>query len=257
MANFPTIVCSETASDPRVTGTATRMITFEPEIPNPGALMWNDVTLVGPKGSWSGTGYGVMAADGSIRNLEVMAGSGAYRGLVYSIAGTVGANGAGSWSGMIQAGRMPPDFSSGAAPSSAPRATQPSATTPVSSNAAESTDSIARQWIAALQAKDLEAMAALWAADGVWDDGATGEKFTGGPRAETWGWAQVLPTVIQVKGATVLALGDGAAVVTYTLYGPNPAHSTPIDVPLVVVLLMKDGLIAKETVYYNPKLAYG
>ena len=100
-------------------------------------------------------------------------------------------------------------------------------------------------------------MAALWAADGVWEDGATGEAFTGGPRAEKWGWTQVLPMVIEVKDASVLALGDDAAVVTYTLYGPNPGHSSPIDVPLVGVLHMKDGLILKETVYYNPKLAYG
>jgi hypothetical protein len=100
-------------------------------------------------------------------------------------------------------------------------------------------------------------MAALFAADGVWADGATGETFSGGPQAETLGWGVALRMVISVDDAAVLALGDGVAVVAFTLHGPTPAHSTAIDVPMIAVLNVKDARITREAIYYNPKLAYG
>ena len=134
----------------------------------------------------------------------------------------------------------------GASPSAA------AATT--SANAAEAT---ARQWLTALQAKDLDAMAALFAPEATWEDGATGETFTGGPQAERSGWSQALGMTIAANDAKVLALGDGVAVLAYTLHGPTPAHSSPIDVPFVAVLHIKDARITQETIYYNPKLAYG
>ena len=40
------------------------------------------------------------------------------------------------------------------------------------------------------------------------------------------------------------------------LHGPTPAHSTAIDVPIIAVLNVKDTRITRETIYYNPKLAY-
>jgi ketosteroid isomerase-like protein len=100
-------------------------------------------------------------------------------------------------------------------------------------------------------------MAALWAPDGVWEDGATGESFTGGPQAERSGSAEALAMMIAIKDASVLALGDGVAVLAYTFYGPTPAQSSPIDLPMITVLHVKDARITRETVYYNPKLAYG
>jgi len=108
MTAYPVIVCTEQTSDPRVSGTATRTIVLEPEIPDQGALMWNDITLTGPDGTWTGEGYGVMAQDGTIRNVEIMAGSGAYEGLVYSTGGVVGANGDAIYAGLIQQGSLPP-----------------------------------------------------------------------------------------------------------------------------------------------------
>ncbi len=142
---------------------------------------------------------------------------------------------------------------SSAAPSQAPA----SPTGMVAATPADAADATARQWLTALQAKDLDAMAALWAPDGVWEDGATGENFTGGPQAERSGWAGPLGMVIAVNDAAVLALGDGVAVVAYTLHGPTPAHTSPIDVPFITVLHVKDARIIQETIYYNPKLAYG
>jgi ketosteroid isomerase-like protein len=141
--------------------------------------------------------------------------------------------------------------------SAAPSRVPASPTTPVAATAANAADTIARQWLTAMQAKGLDAMAALWAPDGVWEDGATGETFTGGPQAERSGSAEALGMMIAAKGASVLALGDGVAVLAYTFHGPTPAHSSPIDVPMITVLHVKDARIIRETVYYNPKLAYG
>jgi hypothetical protein len=119
---FPVITCTEVASDPRVNGTATRTITLEPPTADQGALMWNDVTLTGPEGTWTGEGYGVMLPDGTIRNVEIMSGSGAYQGLVYATAGTVGPDGSATYGGLIQEGSLPPGFpvASAAMPSPAP-----------------------------------------------------------------------------------------------------------------------------------------
>jgi hypothetical protein len=69
----------------------------------------------------------------------------------------------------------------------------------------------------------------LFAPDGVWEDGATGES----PRRHR-------AEVLRLKG----------------LHGPTPAHSTAIDVPIIAVLNVKDTRITRETIYYNPKLAY-
>jgi len=141
--------------------------------------------------------------------------------------------------------------------SAAPSRVPASPTTTVAATAANAADTIARQWLTAVQAKDLDAMAALWAPDGVWEDGATGETFTGGPQAERSGSAEALGMMIAAKDASVLALGDGVAVLAYTFHGPTPARSSPIDVPMITVLRVKDARIIRETVYYNPKLAYG
>jgi hypothetical protein len=108
--DYPVIRCTERASDPRVSGSATRAITLEPPSPDQGALMWNDVIITGPEGTWTGTGYGVMGKDSVIHNLEIMSGSGAYQGLVYSTWGTVSADGNATYAGLIQEGTLPPGF---------------------------------------------------------------------------------------------------------------------------------------------------
>ena len=146
---------------------------------------------------------------------------------------------------------------SACASSAAPSPVPASPTTTVAATAANAADTIDRQWLTALQAKDLSAMTALWAPDGVWEDGATGESFTGGPQAERSGWAEALGMMIAAKDASVLALGDGVAVLAYTFHGPTPAHSSPIDVPFITVLHINDARITRETIYYNPKLALG
>jgi len=149
------------------------------------------------------------------------------------------------------------EATAGCVSSAAPSLPQASPTTTPAATPANTADTIAREWLTAVQAKDLDAMAALWAPDGVWEDGATGETFKGGPQAERSGSAQALGMLIALKDASVLALGDEVAVLAYTFYGRTPAHSSPIDVPFITVLYVKDGQITRETVYYNPRLAYG
>ena len=130
-----------------------------------------------------------------------------------------------------------------------------SAASPAQANPAQAT---AQQWLTALTAKNLSAMKALFTPDGTVEDGATGDKASGGPQAEDLGWGEVLATVQTVKDARILGLGDGVAIVAYTLHSTPPASpSTPIDVPMVGVLHVRDGHISAETIYYNPKVVFG
>jgi hypothetical protein len=117
---YPIIRCTEWASDPRVSGTATRTATLEPEASDQGALMWNDVTLVGPEGTWTGAGYGVMESDGTIHDVEIMSGSGTYEGLVYSTWGVIDPNGDATYAGIVQPGVLPPGFPVGQAAAPSP-----------------------------------------------------------------------------------------------------------------------------------------
>ena len=129
------------------------------------------------------------------------------------------------------------------------------AASPAQANPAQAT---AQQWLTALTAKNLSAMKALFTPDGTWLDGATGEKASGGPQAEDFGWADVFTMVQAVKDARILGLGDGVAIVGYTLHGTTPSSpNSPTDVPFVTVLHVRDGHISAEAVYYNPKVVYG
>jgi ketosteroid isomerase-like protein len=121
--------------------------------------------------------------------------------------------------------------------------------------AANPAQATAQQWLTALTAKNLSAMKALFTSDGTVADGATGETFSGGPQAEESGWGMVLPAIQTVKDARILGLGDGVAIVAYTLHGTPPSSpNTPIDTPFVDVLHVRDGHISAETIYYNPSI---
>jgi ketosteroid isomerase-like protein len=160
------------------------------------------------------------------------------------------------WAGRFLIGAVVVSVLGGCQSSAAPSASLASPTATISAAHASEAD-VGRQWLEALQAKDVDAMAALWAPDGVWQDGATGETFSGGPQAEHAGSDVATSMMIAANDASVLALGDGVAVVAYTFHGPTPASSSPIDVPMITVLRIKDGKITGETIYYNPRLAYG
>ena len=123
LSAFPTIGCFEQASDPRVSGTSTRTITVEsPSSEVADGLIWNDVTIVGPEGTWMGKGYAVMDTDGWGHGVEILSGSGAYQGLVYAALETITPTGNSRYVGLIQQESPPPGFpvGSGASPSPSP-----------------------------------------------------------------------------------------------------------------------------------------
>jgi hypothetical protein len=109
--------CTETASDPRVTGTNTAVINVEGwdeslqrEVPI-NAVTWNDFTLEGPDGTWSGHGYGFYDADGVLHVVHISSGSGAYEGLTYTTSSTARAGtGQLDFIGLIQTSSPPPGF---------------------------------------------------------------------------------------------------------------------------------------------------
>jgi diacylglycerol O-acyltransferase/trehalose O-mycolyltransferase len=120
--DYPVLRCTEQASDPRVSGPATRTTTLEPAYPELGALVWNGVTISGPEGAWTGEAYGVMEEDAVIHVVEISAGSGAYEGLVYATWQTVSPDGNATFAGLIQPGSLPPGFPAAPLPEPSPAA---------------------------------------------------------------------------------------------------------------------------------------
>ena len=108
--------CTATASDPRVTGTGSFLLTVEgwdPALPTAGTngVAWGYQEIKGPDGTWTGRTYGVYDKDGVLHNYGILVGSGAYKGLIYAVSGTVPANGATADSiGVIQPGTLPPGY---------------------------------------------------------------------------------------------------------------------------------------------------
>ena len=121
--DFPVTHCTEQASDPRVSGPATRTISLAPVTTEQGALEWNDLTISGPEGTWSGEGYGIMQQDQVAHVVEISAGSGAYEGLIYATWQTVGPDGNATFAGLIQPGSLPPGFPAAPLPEPSPAAT--------------------------------------------------------------------------------------------------------------------------------------
>lgn len=103
--------CSWTASDPRLTGTATARFTGDVSDDRPGegprtGFSWLDVTLQGPEGSWSGHEY-LMWTD-PFQHVIVLSGSGAYEGWHYVAMATAEAPPRIDWTGVIYEGELPP-----------------------------------------------------------------------------------------------------------------------------------------------------
>ncbi len=109
------VTCTYVASDPRVTGTLTFEFTGDIGTLDTGGVefMWNDATLEGPEGDWTGHyylmwGYGREVLDGS-NALTVLSGTGAYEGWQY-IATSIDpqADGDADLVGVIYEGELPP-----------------------------------------------------------------------------------------------------------------------------------------------------
>jgi hypothetical protein len=110
------LLCAAAASDPRVTGTGSFSLNIEgwdPALPTLGnnGVAWGYQEIQGPDGTWAGRTYGIYDKDGILHNFGVMAGSGAYDGLIYAVAGTVPASSSTADTvGVIQSGAPPPGY---------------------------------------------------------------------------------------------------------------------------------------------------
>lgn len=127
--------CTATASDPRVTGTGSLLLNVEgwdPKLPTAGTngVAWGYQEIKGPDGIWTGRTHGLYDKDGVLHNLGILVGSGAYKGLIYAVSGTVPANGAMAYTiGVIQPGAPPPGYLATQFPASSPSPNKaPSAT---------------------------------------------------------------------------------------------------------------------------------
>ena len=106
------LACTELTNDPRVNGQATRLLELGPLSPTDSldGLFWWDVIIHGPDGDWTGPGYGVRDADGTVHGVEMLTGHGAYAGLVYAASVTTPMGYTGTTSGFIAEGAVPSDL---------------------------------------------------------------------------------------------------------------------------------------------------
>lgn len=109
--------CFDASTDPRVSGTSTVVLNLEGWdegllLSDPAnSVAWIDYTLQGPEGTWAGHGYGLYDAEGILHMVDVLAGSGAYEGLTFTLSGTVPAGlSTSNYIGLIQPGSLPPGF---------------------------------------------------------------------------------------------------------------------------------------------------
>lgn len=109
--------CFDAGTDPRVSGPSTIVTNLESwdegllRQDPANATSWWDYTIEGPDGTWAGRGYGFYDDDGVLHQLSILAGSGAYEGMTFTIAGTVPAGSStADYSGLIQPGSLPPGF---------------------------------------------------------------------------------------------------------------------------------------------------
>ena len=106
------LACTELTNDLRVNGQATRLLDLGPMSPTDSldGLFWWDVIIHGPDGDWTGPGYGVRDAEGTVHGVEMLTGHGAYAGLVYATSVTTPMGTTGTTSGFIAEGAVPSDL---------------------------------------------------------------------------------------------------------------------------------------------------
>ena len=104
------IVCTWTASDPRIDGTMTHewvIVDLGDEV---NWLGWADATVEGPEGNWTGRLYAVWGAEPAPQLFAVLSGDGAYEGWHY-VASAIDDGptpGDAPWFGVLYEGELPP-----------------------------------------------------------------------------------------------------------------------------------------------------
>jgi len=110
--DFRSGTCAFDASDPRVTGTGTVHASTMDTIYAAGStpiFAWDEVTLEGPDGSWSGHHYAVADEEGRVYVFMALSGAGAYEGWQYVATGTDTApHGSHDVVGVLYEGPLPP-----------------------------------------------------------------------------------------------------------------------------------------------------
>ncbi len=107
-----TMTCTETASDPRVSGTSTIVTagqTWGEGSPAAGTG-WGDFTLTGPEGAWTGRSYDIASSSGVVQTMTVAVGDGPYVGWTYARSATTAADGTVVITGILMTGGPPPGF---------------------------------------------------------------------------------------------------------------------------------------------------
>jgi hypothetical protein len=100
------LVCTDAASDPRVSGSSTTTVhVLGPAGEDGRAGAWGAYRLDGPHGSWVGAWYGILDAAGQPERTGFARGSGAYDGWTYAFGDRSGAT-----TGVIYFGPPPSDF---------------------------------------------------------------------------------------------------------------------------------------------------
>ena len=108
-------------------------------------------------------------------------------------------------------------------------------------------------WMAAIEAQDLEALIPLYSEEALWYDQALGDEFTGhlGVRR---GWGIFGLRDFEVLDLEAVSIDDDGAVIRWTLAGSSsPFNGQPWESTGVSVLTITDGLVVEETVYYDSR----
>ncbi len=140
-----------------------------------------------------------------------------------------------------------------------PTETSPSASVPNNPDA-KAAQAIVEKYIAADQSQsyDPEALIALYANDATWtDQGETSIGVIDKPSFKDFFTTYWYPPDRQVKFVSYLITSDGtAAVVQATLTRPSNLSNQLVSAPVTIILELKNGLIEKETWYYNEDLIH-
>ncbi|GCE05784.1 nuclear transport factor 2 family protein [Dictyobacter aurantiacus] len=125
----------------------------------------------------------------------------------------------------------------------------------------QDTPSLARQWIAAFNAHDVEAIVALYHQDAELNDAGMKYPRRGKQAIRTWFEQRFssMPTITYTPNE-YLYTSETRAVVAWTTHGQSPAPrgsrwlrwlSRPFQVDGVSVFILSDGLIARQRGYYD------
>jgi hypothetical protein len=124
------------------------------------------------------------------------------------------------------------------------------ATTEASPTSAELTAATTERWVAAVKAEDPDQISSLYSEDAVWFDTADDSSPFNGRSGVYYGW-DIFGYISEILAVEPVAVADEVAVARWTFAGERLGSGEPWELSGVSVLEMSDGVIARETVYYD------